>query len=245
VPQASSKPCPACSDSGWKAIGEGRDRRMTSCECRKVRVQAALLSRIAPRDAWATIEDLQPYSALRVEVAVQEKLLRRLKAQPDGSYFLAGPTGTGKSTLLAALYRHAVVTQTRGCVLVQMVDLLHQLRQAELGEDVIPAITAEKIAALHAGGVRPKLFIDEMDKCTASEFARNSVHRLIDEAYRMAGGDGNDVQLVVCTNLTRDELSDTWGAAILRRLEETCYVVDYFGAAQSWRSTMVPLEAHV
>jgi hypothetical protein len=117
-----------------------------------------------------------------------------------------------------------------------MVDLLHQLRQAELGEDTIPAITAEKISAQRAGGVRPRLFIDEMDKCTASEFARNSVHRLIDEVYRMAGGDGNGVQLVVCTNLTREELSDTWGAAILRRLEETCFVVDYFDAAQSWRA---------
>jgi DNA replication protein DnaC len=209
---------------------------MTACECQKVKFQAALLSRIAPRDAWARIEDLQPYAALRVGVAAQETLLRGLRAQPNGSYFLAGSTGTGKSTLLAALYRHAVVTQARGCVMVQMADLLHQLRQAELGEDTIPAITAEKISALRAAGVRPRLFIDEMDKCTASDFARNSVHRLIDEAYRMAGTDGNGVQLVVCTNLTRDELSDTWGAAILRRLEETCLVVDYFVAAQSWRA---------
>ena len=226
--KASSEGCPTCDNTGWKSVGVGRDRRVTACECRKARAQAVLLSKIAPRDEWARLEELQPCAELRVPVEIQKALLKRIRASPDGSYFFAGATGTGKSTLLAALYRHAIMAQGVGCTLVQMVDLLHQLRLAELGDDAIPAVTAERIHGLRSHGTRPRIFLDEVDKCAATEFARNAVHRLIDEAYRMAGRDGAGVQLVVCTNLTRDALADTWGAAILRRLEETCVVVDYF-----------------
>src|SRR5947207_947280 len=90
VPQALFERCATCNDTGW-ITAPGKERRVTACGCRKKKSESALLSRIAPRDAWATLDNLQPHSRLLISVPVQAKLLAAMRLHPDASYFLCGP----------------------------------------------------------------------------------------------------------------------------------------------------------
>ncbi len=231
--EASSKPmCSMCGDTGWQRVEkDGATAGVRPCPCAVERDLQRKLAKIAPRDRWARIERLEPCldpSQCFAPVELQRQVIQRLRENPDGSYAFFSPSGCGKTTYMAALYAHAVETQRRACFYVQMADMVRELREVECGREIIPYLSREVLREAVKDGLRPRVFLDECDKLKPTEFAVGIVHEVFDELYRLCGEDSPGVQLVVATNLGRDEFAQAWGANVLRRIEAVCEVLDYF-----------------
>ena len=207
--------------------------RVTTCRCALERARQRKLDRIPPRYQWARLESLSPHPDLERWGAVPElqaRAIALLKKNPDDSYAFFGPTGTGKTTYLYALYQHAIQTQLRACWCVQMPRLVSDLRGLEFDAEQEPCLSRRMIADAHEENLRPRLFIDEFDKVNVTDFALNSVGELVDTIYNFSGQDGKGVQFVMATNLNRQEFLSVWGNHILRCIEEMASVLDFFQA---------------
>lgn len=239
------KQCERCRGTGWEPVPveQNRVRCVQECPCSVGRDRAQKLGKIPLRYRMARIGTLKPCSDLSTcfsPVEVQDTVIRQLKENPENSYVFFGPTGCGKTTYLAALYRHAVETQRRACFYTQMADLVRQLRDLELGREILPYLTRVTLREAVNNRLRPRVFLDECDKLNVSEFARSAVHEIIDECYKLAGNDSTGVQLVLATNLNRAEFSEMWGAPVLRRVEAVCEVVDFFDARVGKERELLP-----
>ncbi len=206
---------------------------MTTCGCAIERDRQRKIEAIPPRFRWARLENLEAHPDLEQWGAARDlqcRLLRLLKEHPEDSFAFFGPTGVGKTTLLCALYRHALRTQLRACWYVQMPRLLADLRGLELGTEREPCLSRRMVQDAALDRLRPRIFIDEFDKVRVTDFALNAVGELIDQLYALSGREGRGVQLVTATNLTRTEFVRVWGNHILRRIEAVCRVLDFFEA---------------
>ena len=65
------------------------------------------------------------------------------------------------------------------------------------------------------------MFLEEIDKVKPSEFSINQIFRLF---YVI---DRNQCQLVIDTNLSRQQFLDMFGEPIYRRMKENCHVKEY------------------
>ena len=227
----SSDTCQRCGGTGYEPIEQHGVRVVNECECQIERDIKCKLAKIAPRDRWARIETLEPCfdtSKCFAPVELQRRVIRLLEQEPDGSYAFFGATGTGKTTYLAALYRHAVESQRRGCFYTRMADLVRELRDIECGREITPYLSREILRHTIELGLKPRVFLDECDKLKPTEFSVHALHEIFDEIYRLCEQHSPAVQLVVATNLNRDEFCQNWGANVLRRIEAVCEVIDYF-----------------
>jgi len=84
-----------------------------------------------------------------------------------------------------------------------------------------PDITAEKIQEGLNKGLTPRVFLEEIDKVKPSEFSINQIFRLFDVIDR------NLCQLVIDTNLSRQQFLDMFGEPIYRRVKENCRMKEY------------------
>jgi hypothetical protein len=84
-----------------------------------------------------------------------------------------------------------------------------------------PDITVEKIEEAVRRGFKPRVFLEEIDKIKPSEFAINQIFRIFDALDRHRG------QLVIDTNLSKQEFMDIYGEPIARRVKENCNVKEY------------------
>jgi hypothetical protein len=90
------------------------------------------------------------------------------------------------------------------------------------GEDAVkPDITAEKIQEGLDKGFKPRVFLEEIDKVKPSEFSINQIFRLFDVIDR------NQCQLVIDTNLSRQQFVDMFGEPVARRVKENCRVKEW------------------
>jgi DNA replication protein DnaC len=226
--------CSECGGTGTRLMPNGQGgEHAVPCECAiRDRINRQL-NRIAPRDRWARIDSLsvcEDPSKCFAPLDLQRQIIDILRANPDGSFAFFGPSGYGKTTYLAALW-HRAVTQTngRGSFYQQTHDLVRELRSYEFDKDETPRICRQVIRETIAKHLRPRVFLDEFDKVSPTDFARNSIHELVDELYQVAVGTPTGVQFILATNLDRDEFMDAWGASILRRVEAICEsVFDFF-----------------
>jgi len=228
-----SDSCIECGGTGWRSVEVDGVHRVTTCQCALERARQRKLDRIPPRYRLACLESLSPHPDLERWGAVPElqaRAIALLKKNPDDSYAFFGPTGTGKTTYLYALYQHAIQTQLRACWCVQMPRLVSDLRALEFGTEGEPCLCRRMIQDAQEENLRPRIFVDEFDKVNVTDFALNSVGELVDTIYNFSGQDGKGVQFVMATNLNRQEFVSVWGNHILRRIEETARVVDFFEA---------------
>ena len=191
------------------------------------------LARIGPRDRWAQIDSLtvcEDPTKCFSPPELQRQIIASLRADPDGSFAFFGPSGYGKTTYLAALWHRAVKEgKGRGCFYQQTHDLVRELRNYEFDQEDAPHVCRQVIRETVASRFRPRVFLDEFDKLNVTDFARNSIHELVDQLYQLADGTPHGVQFVLATNLDRDEFMDVWGSNILRRVESICGTVfDFF-----------------
>ena len=234
--------CPyhECDGGGFYREGERDedDRPLgprLECRCSKEEKVKILISAIAPRFRWASLEALEPCSdqrVVRTSTASQARVISALRSHPDRSFALFGPSGVGKTTYVSALYRKAAETgeDLEAIWFHGFADLARHFRDVECGRydlnDETSYFDRDKAEQAIEKGMKVRLFLDELDKTAATEFARNALHEITDVFYASSGADV-EPQLVVTSNLSRKEFIARWGAAIYRRLESTCTILDY------------------
>jgi len=163
-------------------------------------------------------------------------LLDQVRQNPYSCFLLVGPAGTGKTTLMTAMYRHALQTWSHASFVlgkpteaVWKVDgpaLSKQFRDWEMrnrddrdSEASVPPpeVTATKILAAVRAGLTPCVFIDEIDKIKLdSDFQAKAFHDIITVAQANGG--------MVCASSNlgaqnlMEKLGTQVGAAVVRRL---------------------------
>lgn len=187
---------------------------MKPCKCLSDWRRDLKLARIPPRYRKQTLESINPLEAAHPK---QRDLIPVLRERPGASFLLFGRNGSGKSLLGWALYRHAV-GEGRPVAACSVADLLMQYRTFEFDREQVPVVNAE---TLRCSEDRYFVFLDEFEKSRPTEFAAESLFRLLDAVYC------NHHQLVITTNLTPKQLQEHWagaseyyGGSIMRRLFE-------------------------
>jgi hypothetical protein len=96
--------------------------------------------------------------------------------------------------------------------------------QASWGDDRAcpPRLNFEQIAKAERDGFRPRVFLEEIDKIKeGSEWNTNKIFTLLNAVDKHKG------QLVLDTNLSRQQFLDRFGEPIYRRVKENCNMWEY------------------
>lgn len=153
----------------------------------------------------------------------------------DYNMLLTGPAGTGKTTLMSALFHRGLMEWARqvgdkqiiarsvwkgeaGIMAEQNRKMAMSEGSDDLGEPVKVEVDYRSVQTALRYSLTPRLFIDEFDKFKmASEFQENAFHRIIDQVS------SNNGQVVAASNLDwrqiRTRMGDLqYGTPILRRI---------------------------
>jgi hypothetical protein len=188
-----------------------------------------------------TIDNLETYSRNlngfnKTQLA---DLLDKVRTYEYNCFLLAGPAGTGKTTLITGMYQRALArwahesfdrdVNVPAVWKVTASTLAKQFREWEMrdqgrnadavsGETVpVPEVTVVKVHAAVRAQFVPCLFIEELDKIKLdSDFQAKEFSAVID-AIQSNGG-----QVVAASNLSnlglKNALGEQYGPAIVRRL---------------------------
>ena len=199
-----------CGGTGWQRAGNENPVRYRRCACVKARAVAARLDAIPALFREAVY---QSYSARNPR---QERAVALMTSLPEGSWYLTGDYGSGKTHLFYAQFREmAVAGKTRCCVRTTR-ELVEELKRMELdGEFVSPVMAAAYSCAPY------HLFWDDIDKLKPTDFKTEVLFELVDALYRRKHG------LTVTANYSLQDLvvRERMHPAIVRRLDDMCTVI--------------------
>ena len=139
-----------------------------------------------------------------------------MRGLPDGSWYLTGHYGSGKTHLFYAQYREMAVEGKTCCHARTTRELVQELKRMELDSEFISPV----MAAAYAGPPY-HLFWDDIDKLKPTDFKNEVLWELVDALYRRKHG------LTVTANYSLQDLveSERMHPAIVRRLDDMCRVI--------------------
>jgi hypothetical protein len=85
-----------------------------------------------------------------------------------------------------------------------------------------PAVTTRRIRNFAHEHKKVHLFLEEIDKVELTKARRDILFEIVNAVYDEEG------QLVINTNLTKEEFANVYGAEFVRRIKEMCTVIDLF-----------------
>jgi DNA replication protein DnaC len=159
----------------------------------------------------ATFESYQPRNAR------QKQALALLRGAPDGSWYMTGDYGSGKTHLLYAQYRAVAATGKTRCHVRTSRELVEELRRAELDDEF-----TSPVMAAASSPERYHLFWDDIEKLKPTDFKTEVLFELVDTLYRQMH------RLTVTGNYSLQDLVDRerMHPAIVRRLDDMCRVIE-------------------
>jgi DNA replication protein DnaC len=217
---------------------------------------------LPPRYRYYTLNNLNVSPKSRLNVAAQERLYSLLREKPDDGYAIFGPVGTSKTTVSTALYRYQLQKELRrmwecdfygygyyGFLLpepkqipVWRIDAKTLLLQhhdfainrpitnaegEEIGGAREPDITRRRIEKFSREGRKSHIFLEEIDKVELTKARRDTLFDIWNAGYEY------EAQMVINTNLTKDEFQNMYGAEFVRRIIASCTVIDLF--SEEWK----------
>ncbi len=177
------------------------------CACKR---KADVLRLVDPHFRGATFETFEPRNQK------QRKSLETIQADPQGSFFVHGAYGQGKTHLLWAQFRVVWVAGIK-CAFRTSHALLEELRKEEMDEDFS---LLRDVESVHYP--RYHLFLDDIEKVRATDFRREAWFRTIDTLYRKSR------QLSITSNWSLKELGEKeiLPPAAIRRLDDMATVIE-------------------
>ena len=237
------EPCPVCGSGNGtgtvRTLHRGNDTGIevlmpVRCPCGAVvRFRDAWAKQMAAHKRFADVRlsSITPHPELALDLATQATIIAQVKAAPADSYFLTGQPNTGKSHIMSALFRHALhawafETWDRGIWrpavwrigAAQLLDehVAWDTRNPERADVAPPTVTLRAIQACAEQLVRPRLFLDELDKIVPTDYKMNKLIAIVDAVYAANG------QLVSTSNKGPRELVAKWGmdeaGTLIRRI---------------------------
>lgn len=184
---------------------------MKKCECMQRKQKAKALEMVPERFANCSFASFQPRNPM------QERVLALMKGSTEGSWYLTGGYGNGKTLLLYAQYRELVQKGTVHCHVRTTRELIEELRRAEIDECFVSPVMkmAGRRGSYH-------LFWDDIDKIKPTDFKTEVLFHLVDALYRQNHG------LTVTSNYSLRDLveHERMAPAIVRRLDDMCRVLE-------------------
>ena len=133
--------CSLCGGTGWRRAGDADSVWYRRCECVKARIIAARLQTIPALFRGATFES---YLARNQK---QEQAATLMKSRPEGSWYLTGPYGSGKTHLLYAQYHEMAVAGRTRCHVRTTRELVEELKKMEMGSGTVSPVMAAALSA--------------------------------------------------------------------------------------------------
>ncbi len=200
---------------------------MKDCVCKLEKLRQKRLEAIPPMFHQVVLAKIQPMAEIHPK---QKEFIPAMKANPFGSYFLGGKTGKGKSMLMWALYREAVMNDKRvvAATLTELLDEYKRFIQLSMANQplVYPRLSASDLTQNHT---KFSIFFDDIDKARPTEYAMEQLFELANAIYNYQH------QIVVTTNLSLNKLiehfersDERFGGAIVRRLVSNAQICEMF-----------------
>ncbi len=209
---ASETFCSLCGETGWRRAGNLDSIGYRQCECVKARLVAGRLAAIPALFREATFES---YHARNLQ---QERAVALMRNLPEGSFYMTGHYGSGKTHLFYAQYREMAVAGKTLCHVRTTRELVEELRRIELDSEFVAPVMAAaySYAPYH-------LFWDDLDKLKPTDFKTEVLFELVDALYRQKHG------LTVTANYSLQDLveRERMHPAIVRRLDDMCRVIRF------------------
>jgi DNA replication protein DnaC len=176
----------------------------------KARLVAARLAAIPALFRGATF---QSYHARDLQ---QERAVALMRSLSEGSWYLTGHYGSGKTHLFYAQYREMAVAGTTRCHVRTTRELVEELKRMELDSEFVSPVMAAAYACAPY-----HLFWDDIDKLKPTDFKTEVLFELVDALYRQKHG------LTVTANYSLQDLveRERMHPAIVRRLDDMCRVI--------------------
>jgi DNA replication protein DnaC len=200
--------CSLCGGTGWQRAGN--EDSVRRCACMKARIVAA---RLAAVPALFREANFRSYRARNLE---QERAVALMKSLPEGSWYLSGHYGSGKTHLFYAQYGEMAAAGKTLCHVRTTRELVEELKRVELEKDFASPVMAAaySCAPYH-------LFWDDIDKLKPTDFKTEVLFELVDALYRRKHG------LTVTANYSLQDLveRERMHPSIVRRLDDICRVI--------------------
>lgn len=197
------------------------------CICKPEMLRNKRLAEIPHRFKSVILREIEPDPEIH---PLQEKIIPLMKETPFDNYFLAGETGKGKTMMLWALYREALMADKKvvACTLTQLLNEYKNFINLSTNKQelVYPRLSAGELRQDHT---RYSIFLDDLDKAKPSEYAMEQLFELSNAIYEFGH------QIVVTTNLRYETLvkhfekaDERFGATIARRLVADANLCEMF-----------------
>jgi DNA replication protein DnaC len=245
-PMDTTKLCPVCDDTGWKTIGEGRDRRVTRCDCRrqernqKLLEQARIPKRYEIREFGNfSVPNGSSKQALETAVVMAQAFVNEYPLTKTGLLFV-GNVGVGKTHLAVSVIKELMSKKSVPCLFCDYRELLKEIQNSY---NATVAVTEMQV-------LRPifdteVLVLDELGAVKPSEWVWDTVSHILNTRYNderttiittnfedlpPSKGDAEDGERARAFRASRKEtLGDRIGERMRSRLHEMCKVVKMEG----------------
>jgi DNA replication protein DnaC len=260
---ATTQVCPECNDTGWKSIGEGRERRVTRCDCQRQQHAQKLLerARIPQRYQHCDLGSYVPRNGSKESQAqallVAQGFVREYPMEKTG-LLMMGPIGVGKTHLAVGIIKELILKKNVPCLFYDYRELLKQIQNS-----YNPTVAATELEVLRPVFNAELLVLDELGAVKPTEWVWDTVSHILNTRYndnrttilttnfenappRREGPEYTNAQRANKAN-SEETLGDRIGERMRSRLHEMCRILQIDGEdfrktvhAVSWRTKQFP-----
>jgi DNA replication protein DnaC len=238
--QTVPKVCRLCDDTGWKPVGEGKERRFTRCDCRQPERTQRLLqqARLPKRYQHCELSNFEfegPHRSLGPARLAACRFAEEYPLSKAG-LLLIGPVGVGKTHLAVGILKE-LIAKGVPCLFYDYRELLKEIQNS-----YNPSVATTEMQVLRPVFETEVLVLDELGAVKPTEWVWDTVSHILNTRYN------DERTTVITTNLAdqpparfatearsereralqaaREEtLGDRIGERMRSRLHEMCKVI--------------------
>lgn len=243
---ATAKVCPLCDDTGWKTIGEGRERRVTRCDCQTRERSQRLIEQASIPRRYQHCE-LSNFDVLKgpYEQSLSAALLSAQRFIADypvsrTGLLLIGPVGVGKTHLAVGMLKELAITKGVPSLFYDYRELLKEIQNSYNA-----SVATTEMDVLRPVFETEVLVLDELGAVKPSEWVWDTVSHILNTRYNderttiittnfhdlpPARAEREEGERTRAFRAARDEtLGDRVGERMRSRLHEMCRIVQVEG----------------